>query len=69
MPSTSDFQAKFLAPVRIVICCLLTDCDDEEKVNIRPETLIGKLQLVEEKVGVGPRGKWVDVDDGEVIQF
>lgn len=69
MPSTSDFQNRFVVLFLMGASCLLTRCDDEERVNVKLSKLIGKWQLSEEKVSVSYRAEWVDVEDGEIIQF
>jgi hypothetical protein len=33
------------------------------------DALIGKWQLVEQKIGIGPPGEWKDVDNGEQFEF
>lgn len=59
----------FLSALLIAICFLFTFCDDEDDVNVKQASLIGKWKLVEQKVGIGPPGEWADVEDGGIFEF
>jgi hypothetical protein len=59
-----------LASIRVLLVLLilfLSSCSEEEKLT--SSALVGKWQLVEQKVGIGPPGEWTNVKDGAIYEF
>lgn len=55
-------------------CLLLMKCVDAEEIccgfeRVADKELFGKWQLVEQKIGIGPPGEWMDGDDGHTYTF
>lgn len=51
----------------LLLIFLLTFCGDEEELT--STSLVGKWQLVQQKVGIGPPGEWVDISGGQIYEF